>query len=78
MFNLARKLFNDESGYIMSAELVLIGTIVTLSLVVGLSEISFAVNNELHDVANAYNALSEDSDSRYLEPLGDSYAEAEY
>ena len=46
-----RKLFNDESGVIISAELVLVLTIAVLAMVVGLSEVSVAVSTELNDVS---------------------------
>jgi Flp pilus assembly pilin Flp len=49
----------DESGYIVSAELVLIATIGVLALVVGLSEVSLSINNELADVANAFSAVNQ-------------------
>lgn len=60
MLSLLKKLYNDENGYVVSAELVLISTIVVLSLIVGLSEVSFAVNGELHDMAGAVSALNND------------------
>jgi hypothetical protein len=51
------KLLNDEAGFIVSAELVLISTIAVLGLVVGLSEVSVNVNNELEDVGSAFAAM---------------------
>ena len=54
-----RKLFNDESGVIISAELVLVLTIAVLAMVVGLSEIAVAVNTELNDLSNAIGALDQ-------------------
>ena len=56
MFN---KLFNDESGVIISAELVLVLTIAVLAMVVGLSEVAVAVNTELNDISNAIGALNQ-------------------
>ena len=44
------KLFRDESGVIISAELALVLTIAVLAMVVGLSEVAVAVNTELNDV----------------------------
>lgn len=49
----------DEAGFIISAELVLVATIAVLSMVVGLSEIAHAVNQELEDVASAFGALNQ-------------------
>lgn len=54
------KLLNDEAGFIVSAELVLISTIAVLGLVVGLSEVSINVNNELEDVGSAFSAMRQD------------------
>ena len=51
------KLLNDDAGFIVSAELVLISTIAVLGLVVGLSEVSINVNNELEDVGSAFAAM---------------------
>ncbi|MEX0700463.1 MAG: branched-chain amino acid aminotransferase [Planctomycetales bacterium] len=63
MRRLLIRLWNDEAGFILSAELVLIGTIAVLSLVVGLSALSSAVNHEILDCAAAFGAL--DSGGRY-------------
>ena len=52
-------LLNDESGVIISAELVLVLTIAVLAMVVGLSEMAVAVNTELNDVSNAIGALNQ-------------------
>ena len=52
-------LLNDENGFLVSAELVLIATIAVLGLIVGLSEVSFAINNELEDVAAAFGSLNQ-------------------
>lgn len=54
-----RKLFSDESGVIISAELALVLTIVVLGVIVGLSEIAVAVNTELNDISNAIGALDQ-------------------
>jgi hypothetical protein len=56
---LARAFWKDERGFIVSAELVLVSTITVLSMIVGLTSISQAVNNELLDVANAFNAVNQ-------------------
>lgn len=59
MTSIFTQLLNDENGFLMSAELILIGTIVVIGLVVGLSEISFAINNELEDVASAFGSMNQ-------------------
>lgn len=58
-------LIRDERGAILSAELVLILTIVVLGLIVGLSEVAVAINTELNDVSNAIGAL----DQSYFTPV---------
>jgi Flp pilus assembly pilin Flp len=56
MCKLLKKLWKDDAGFVLSAELMLIATIVVLSVIVGLSEVSLAVNSELKDVASAFGA----------------------
>ena len=53
------RLIADESGFIVSAELILIGTIAVLAMVVGLSEVALSINNELEDVASAFGAVNQ-------------------
>lgn len=52
-------LWNDEAGFVVSAELILISTIAVLSLIVGLTEISFGVNQELEDVGSAVGSMNQ-------------------
>lgn len=52
-------LLNDEKGFIVSAELVLVSTIVVLGLVVGLAEVSLNINNELEDVGSAFASIQQ-------------------
>lgn len=59
MKTLATQLLNDEAGFLLSAELILISTVLTLGMVVGLSEVSRAVNNELFDVASAFDSVNQ-------------------
>ena len=56
---LAVTLWNDEAGFIVSAELVLIATIAVLAMVVGLSEVANALNQELEDVASAFGSVNQ-------------------
>lgn len=49
----------DEAGFIVSAELVLVATIAVLSLVVGLTEVAYGVNEELEDVGSAFGAVNQ-------------------
>lgn len=54
-----RTLLADESGFIISAELVLVATILVIGLVVGLSELQHAINSELNDVGEAIGELNQ-------------------
>jgi len=60
MFKPLRTLWRDDAGFVLSAELILIATVVTLALVVGLAEVSSAVNNEMGDMAGAVQGMSQD------------------
>jgi Flp pilus assembly pilin Flp len=64
------KLFQDEAGFIISAELILIATIAVISLVVGLSEVSHGVNQELEDVGSAVGAMHQSYEYRGLVTRG--------
>ena len=64
MMNTFNNLLNDEAGFIVSAELVLVATITVLSMIVGLSEVALNVNNELEDVGSAMQCLQQ---SYYVE-----------
>ena len=59
MMNLATQLLNDENGFLLSAELILISTVLTLGMVVGLTEVSHAINSELFDVACAFDSVNQ-------------------
>ncbi|MCA9011538.1 MAG: branched-chain amino acid aminotransferase [Planctomycetaceae bacterium] len=57
--NLLNALKNDNNGFVVSAELVLVGTILILGMIVGLSELSFNVNQELEDVGSAIGGINQ-------------------
>lgn len=59
MLRTVHRLYHDEAGFIISAELVLVLTIAVLAMIVGLSEVAVAVNTELNDVSNAIGALNQ-------------------
>jgi hypothetical protein len=54
-----RQLLNDEAGFIVSAELVLVATLLVLGLIVGMSQIQFAVVEEMNDIAHAIGSLNQ-------------------
>ncbi len=53
------KLWKDEVGAVVSAELVLVATTVLLGLIVGLATLRDGINNELADVAQAIDDLDQ-------------------
>jgi len=59
--SLASAFWKDEDGFIVSAELVLIGTIAVLSMVVGLTTVSRSINHELSDIATAFDSVNQDN-----------------
>ena len=67
MRQLLKKLVEDQTGMIISSEIVLVGTILVLGSIVGLASLSSAVTHELNDVAQAcdqtYNNNSSNSSS---------------
>jgi Flp pilus assembly pilin Flp len=56
---LFHSLLNDEAGFVVSAELVLIATILVIGLVVGLAEVSTNINQELEDVGSAVGSVNQ-------------------
>jgi len=54
-----KSLWNDECGVILSAELVLIGTILILGMIVGLVELQCAIVAELSDLSSAFGNLDQ-------------------
>lgn len=59
MRSLANKLWHDEAGVIISAELVLILTIVVIGVIVGLVQLQHAVVAELNDIGLAMSHLNQ-------------------
>lgn len=52
-------LWNDENGFVVSSELVLVATVGVLAMVVGLSEVSHGINQELEDIGSAFGSVSQ-------------------
>ena len=57
--NILNALKNDENGFVVSAELVLVGTILVLGMIVGLTELSYGVNEELEDLGSGIGAINQ-------------------
>ena len=54
-----KNLWNDESGVILSAEIVLVGTILVLGMIVGLVELQCTVVAELSDLSSAFGNMDQ-------------------
>ncbi len=54
-----RKLLNDESGFVVSAELMLVITLAFCCAAVGWSAVRDALVNELNDVSHAIGSVSQ-------------------
>ena len=55
-----RSFLSDDSGFLLSSESVIVGTLLVLGLVVGLTEVRNAVVQELGDYSQAVAWLSQD------------------
>jgi Flp pilus assembly pilin Flp len=56
---LVQRLWNDEAGFVVSAELVLIATVLVIGMLVGLVTIRDQVVQELADVADAISEVDQ-------------------
>jgi hypothetical protein len=72
MWNIAQQLWNDDSGVIISAELVLVLTIAVLSVIVGLHEAVGAAITELTDFSAALGAMNQSYMFTGFQSLSDS------
>jgi hypothetical protein len=70
MIKLWHKLRDDESGFLISSELVIVGTVGVLAMVVGLEAISSSVVQELNDLASAFGAMSQSYNYRSIAKIG--------
>lgn len=59
MKSLPKKLWNDDAGFVVSVELVLIATITIIGLLAGLTAVRDGVVCELSDVAGAVQDLNQ-------------------
>lgn len=59
MTHLLSRLRQDEAGFVISAELVIISTLVVIGMIVGLAEVANGVNEELEDVGSAVGSLNQ-------------------
>jgi Flp pilus assembly pilin Flp len=54
-----RRFWNDDAGFVISAELILIATILVIGLIVGLTVLRNQIVQELVDVGQAIGAVSQ-------------------
>lgn len=59
MLNLLKALRQDEHGVILSAEIVIIGSLLVIGLITGVTCLQKSVNGELQDLAGAIGALDQ-------------------
>ncbi len=57
--NFANKLWNDQEGFIVSIELILLSTIIVIGLITGMTALRDAVVSELSDVGGAIQDLNQ-------------------
>ena len=57
--NWTRRLWNDEAGFVISTELVLVATLLVMGMIIGLEAVRTAVITELADVATAIAQLNQ-------------------
>ena len=54
-----KSFWNDEAGFIVSAELILVSTILVIGLIVGLVELQSSILHELNDLGEAIGSLNQ-------------------
>jgi hypothetical protein len=59
MYSLLRRFLSEDDGFLISAEMVLVVTILVIGGIVGLNNVSTALNKEMGDLANSYQAMSQ-------------------
>jgi hypothetical protein len=56
---MVKNFLNDEAGFIISAELILVSTILVIGLIVGLVELQASILHELNDLGEAIGSLNQ-------------------
>ena len=54
-----KRLWSDEAGFVVSSELILVGTVAVIGMLVGLAAVRDGVVSELSDVAGAVQDLNQ-------------------
>ncbi len=77
------QLMEDQNGFVISAELVLVLTIAVLAMVVGLHGVAKSVTQEMNDLSNAIGALDQSfmykglQKANHASVVGSGYADAQ-
>jgi len=67
---LLKSLLHDETGIILSAEIVMVATVGVLALVAGWNAVSASLAEELGDVANAFGTLNQSYNIKSVTAVG--------
>lgn len=59
---IGRSLWSDQSGFVFSIEMILLGTVVVIGLIVGHTSLRDALNSELSDIGGALQDLNQSYD----------------
>ena len=59
MLNLLKAFRRDEHGVILSAEIVIVGTVLVIGVMTGMACLQKSVNNELGDLAKAFDSIDQ-------------------
>ena len=59
LHNTAKRLWDDESGFVVSADLILVSTILVIGLLVGLTSVRDQIVQELGDLSMAVGNLNQ-------------------
>lgn len=54
-----RRFYSDEAGFVASADLILISTVLVLGIIVGLATLRDSITNELGDMSSALGQLNQ-------------------
>jgi hypothetical protein len=69
MRQLLKAFTSDEDGFLISAELVLVCTLLVLGCIVGMAALSEAINTELSEIAESLYASFQTSPSTPVAPV---------
>jgi Flp pilus assembly pilin Flp len=59
MKSVLKKFWNDEAGFVVTVEMILVATVLVIGLVAGLTVLRDAVLSELSDTAQAFGAIDQ-------------------